>query len=132
MLGRERGEARRVKQVAAQLVVEAGVPAGTVVVVRIVLVVVEREDGPGSVEVGGAWVVMGCDSGDGDCGIETRLVETVVLSTGLDGRLELTMLDTVAVVVKVELDSTLEAESEGVSFVTMEDEVGSVKDVPRL
>jgi len=59
MLGSESGEARRVKQVAVQFVVEACVPAGTVVVVRIVLVVVEREDGLGNVEVGGAWLVLG-------------------------------------------------------------------------
>jgi len=83
MLAREMGEARRVKQIAVQLIVEAMVVAGMiVVVVRIVLVVVERK---GMAGVAGPVVV-----GAGDVG-------GIVLEEEIDGRLELATLDSTVV-----------------------------------
>jgi len=60
------------------------------------------------------------------------VIEAVVLGSETGEGLELAMLNTVAVIVKVELDSTLEVEREEVSAMTTEDEVGSIKDEPRL
>jgi len=121
MLGREMGEARRVKQVAVQLcVVDAGVRAGRVVVVRIVLVVVKREGMEDMKGLAEAEVV-----GAGD-------VDMIVLEEGIDGRLELGVLDRTLAVVNVEADSILEIEIEDVSAVTTEDEVGKVKEEPRV
>jgi len=119
-LAREMGEARRVKQVAVQLIVEAMVVAGMiVVVVRIVLVVVERK---GMAGVAGPVVV-----GAGDVG-------GIVLEEEIDGRLELATLDSTVVVVNVEVDSTLEVEREieDVPAVTTGVEVGKVKEEPRV